>query len=187
MSTITAAQVLELQSDPFDNSERRRYYGLRIGDWVEFRRPGNQLIRATVAAYVPGDNNAVIVKNDETQEFTQEVAEWMSITDKIEDVMARVEAYKNPTPGPWKIGRAGTVVAETIPEWYNKKVTTGHSDLEYYGGFLIVESIGNNKDAKLMAAAPELLEVLQTIENDKNQIPPWLWRRIQKAIKAATE
>ena len=46
------------------------------------------------------------------------------------------------------------------------------------------EGIAN---AKLIAAAPEMLEVLETIENDANQIPEWLWLRIKNAIKKATE
>lgn len=42
-------------------------------------------------------------------------------------------------------------------------------------------------NAKLAAAAPEMLEVLETIENDNNQVPEWLWKKIQEVIKKATE
>lgn len=42
-------------------------------------------------------------------------------------------------------------------------------------------------NAKLIAAAPEMLEVLQTIENDNNQVPQWLWDKIQTVIKKATK
>jgi hypothetical protein len=41
-------------------------------------------------------------------------------------------------------------------------------------------------NARLIAAAPELLEVLQTIENDGKQVPAWLWDRIQAAVFKAT-
>lgn len=34
--------------------------------------------------------------------------------------------------------------------------------------------------------APEMLEVLKTIENDNNQIPGWLWSKIQSVIQKAT-
>lgn len=42
-------------------------------------------------------------------------------------------------------------------------------------------------NAKLIAAAPELLEALQNLENDNNAIPPHAWDKVQKAIKKATE
>jgi len=42
-------------------------------------------------------------------------------------------------------------------------------------------------NAKLIATAPEMLEVLETIENDANQVPEWLWNRIKSVIKKATE
>lgn len=92
------------------------------------------------------------------------------------------------TPGPWKLGpNGGTVVVIgadlTVEQIENLK----RDNLDFYGGLLIAESILTKKDAQLISAAPEMLEVLQTIENDKNQVPPWLWRRIQQAIKTATE
>ncbi len=31
----------------------------------------------------------------------------------------------------------------------------------------------------------DMLEVLETIENDGNQVPPWLWAKIQTVIKKA--
>ena len=46
------------------------------------------------------------------------------------------------------------------------------------------DSIAN---AKLIAAAPEMLDILSTIENDNLEIPDWLWKRIKDVIKKATE
>ena len=42
-------------------------------------------------------------------------------------------------------------------------------------------------NAKLIAAAPEMIDVLSTIENDNFEIPDWLWRRIKDVIKKATK
>ncbi|OFY43973.1 MAG: hypothetical protein A2X18_07540 [Bacteroidetes bacterium GWF2_40_14] len=63
------------------------------------------------------------------------------------------------TGGNWKVGRPGTVVTDTIPEWLMNN--TGHDDIEYYGGYLIAESISTKTDANLMAAAPNMLEALK--------------------------
>jgi hypothetical protein len=62
------------------------------------------------------------------------------------------------TPGKWLIGKmGGTVISNEVPESYKKE--TGHDDIDYYGGFLIGESI-RDCDLKLIASAPELLEAL---------------------------
>ena len=43
------------------------------------------------------------------------------------------------------------------------------------------------KSNKLIAAAPDLLEALQNIENDDNRIPARIWEMRNQAIKKATE
>ena len=59
------------------------------------------------------------------------------------------------TPGPWQIGKNfGSVVCDTpVPG------IRGSDDTEYYGGHLIAESV-TEANARLIAAAPELLEAL---------------------------
>lgn len=42
-------------------------------------------------------------------------------------------------------------------------------------------------NAKLIAAAPDLLEALMSIENDDNSIPATIWEMRNAAIKKATE
>jgi hypothetical protein len=84
--------------------------------------------------------------------------------------MAKNKNNKFPVCGRlWKTGldatngrQGGTVVSEKIPDWF-KPNSTGHDDVEYYGGFLIAESIANEADAKLIAAAPDLLEALEIL------------------------
>ena len=60
------------------------------------------------------------------------------------------------TPGEWRIGKmGGTVVADSKT---SDTPNTGHDDVEYYGGHLICESIETQANARLIAAAPDLLE-----------------------------
>ena len=86
----------------------------------------------------------------------------------------------------------------TKGEWKIRYESTGiyHERIHIHcNGFEIAEVIGfgqygepqQKANAKLIAAAPCMLEVLETIENDNNGIPEWLWIRIKEAIKKATE
>lgn len=75
-----------------DNVDRRRYYGLRIGDTVTCE--GRQLKQfsgtAEVVEYGFMDNNRVTVEQD-GHRFSC-VAEWMDIVTKVEDKITKVEA-----------------------------------------------------------------------------------------------
>ena len=65
------------------------------------------------------------------------------------------------TPGNWRPGmRGGTVVSDKPLPNYN--LNGGHDEVEYYGGHLIAESIWRAEDARLIAAAPDLLEASET-------------------------
>ena len=65
------------------------------------------------------------------------------------------------TPGPWKKGKGGSVVAET-----NEHITIGggYKDdaVKYYGGYLVGESISAGNIA-LIKIAPDMYELLWTI------------------------
>lgn len=61
------------------------------------------------------------------------------------------------TGGTWSVSKKGGAVVSTdeipgLPDY-----RTGHADVYYYGGYLIAESIWNPADARVIAAAPDLL------------------------------
>lgn len=89
------------------------------------------------------------------------------------------------TKGNWFVSRDhGCVVSDTEDkEGFSE--TTGHIDKEYYGGLLICESIWKKADAHIIAASKDLLEALQSIENDDGHIPEPIWELRNKAIKKA--
>lgn len=94
------------------------------------------------------------------------------------------------TPGPWVIPSANVfrvialrdglphrvIVKDTAEElcWY------GHQQIGWLDERDSKESAAN---ARLIAAAPEMFELLETIENDDGSVPPWLWERIQEVVK----
>jgi hypothetical protein len=70
------------------------------------------------------------------------------------------------TPGPWKLSSwTGSITAEN-----GRRVVSFDIESTRFA------------DAKLMAAAPEMFELLETIENDDGSVPPWLWQRIKELL-----
>lgn len=63
--------------------------------------------------------------------------------------------------GNWSIGRTGSCVVTDDVKGFKKEI--GHADVDYYGGALICESIYKIEDAKLIAAAPDLLAACQQL------------------------
>jgi len=49
----------------------------------------------------------------------------------------------------------------------------------------IIGNIRTREDAHLIAAAPDMYDMLHSIENDANQIPPFLWDKIQSVLAKA--
>jgi hypothetical protein len=54
------------------------------------------------------------------------------------------------------------------------------TDESYYGETALTEA-----DSHLIAAAPEMYDMLASIENDDNKIPAWLWDKIQATLAKA--
>lgn len=63
------------------------------------------------------------------------------------------------TPGPWRVGRDGSVVADTP---VGIRAAGGAEDVEYYGGYLVCETVSPS-NARLIAQAPLLFELLQDL------------------------
>lgn len=59
-------------------------------------------------------------------------------------------------PGSWKLGKQdGTVIADSKT---TERLNTGHDAIEYYGGYLVCESIATQEIAQAITALPDLLE-----------------------------
>lgn len=89
----------------------------------------------------------------------------------------------------WKIGdHQSTVVSDTkvkntnFPSPPNPEESRD-DEVKYYGGYLICESIGNYKIAKLISAAPDLLNAIQILLGDIERYPVRLTR--EEKIKIA--
>lgn len=94
------------------------------------------------------------------------------------------------TEGPWRVGKFdNVVVADHSP---TDKEKTGHTDVKYYGGYLIAESIIKKEDVDLIAIAPELLEACKAVidewHSDVNNFKrkePFHLEMCRQAIKEA--
>lgn len=87
------------------------------------------------------------------------------------------------TPGPWRRGKQGGSVVADVPV-----PQMGGSDaVEYYGGHLVAESI-TPSNAKLIAAAPDLLALLQELIDIEGPQPGHIdWaNKVKSAIEKAT-
>jgi len=79
------------------------------------------------------------------------------------------------TPGPWTAKGSTIQITENFlmsPQW-NENVDRDEIDQEF------------RANARLIAAAPALLEALENLENDAGQIPEHAWKIVCAAIAAA--
>ena len=81
--------------EEFDNKERRRYYGIRVGDIVTYVIPGTREILGDkyvsdetyeVIDYGFMDNNRVYLKSIKDGHEEKAVAEYCQIVTKVEDI-----------------------------------------------------------------------------------------------------
>lgn len=71
------------------------------------------------------------------------------------------------TPGRWTLGIPGTVVSDTpsvqMIKYSSSRTcysTGGYTDTDYYGGYLIAESIFTKDDAEVIALVPEMTQTI---------------------------
>ena len=76
------------------------------------------------------------------------------------------------TKGEWKIDDKSWIVVDGI-----------RSICNFPAGAQVGEH--DEFNAHLIAAAPEMYDLLSTIENDNEQVPEWLWNKIQETLAKA--
>ena len=98
----------------------------------------------------------------------------------------------------WKIGNQNSVVVSdekvkntNFPVPPNPQISND-SEIDYYGGYLICESIGNNEHANLISAAPDLLDAIKYYFMVKNEACGVNWSKNpdhvqQKFLKAVAK
>ena len=64
------------ENNNFSNEDRRRYYGLCVGDRIKYKISSGKKIEGVVAALSSTDNNAVYVKFDHKENAVKCVAEY---------------------------------------------------------------------------------------------------------------
>ena len=69
------------------------------------------------------------------------------------------------TPGPWYPSCSGHAVCAVHPTRDRSATVNLDSEIRYYGGYLVCESVGKKGDAALMAAAPDMYELLHKMHD----------------------
>lgn len=84
------------------------------------------------------------------------------------------------TKGPWEVDQQVNKINWILSaeDDFNKAV----AKVTQYGSSDVAIM---NANAHLIAAAPEMYDVLSTIENDDGTIPKWLWDKIQLVLAKA--
>lgn len=86
------------------------------------------------------------------------------------------------TPGPWK---SIDVTSENTAVYH--RIDAGEIAIGFAGIYKLKDKSQSEANAKLIAAAPDLLEALLNIENDAGTIPESIWKMRNDAIKKAIE
>lgn len=115
-----------------------------------------------VAAQRRAEEEARVEELRKLQAAEEKAAQEKREREKAENRAAMLAP--EPTGGNWTIGKTGGCVVTDAPIPGN--LHSGHDDIEYYGGYLICESVYRPADARLIAAAPALLAALKRCKFD---------------------
>lgn len=120
-------QILIDINNNFDNSNRVRYYGLRVGDIV--RCKFYNITEATVVSYGVLDNNSVIIQVGNSKPI-KVVAEWCEVIIRVQDLIVFLNLkdqisggvnsfafYNTSSSTMFSFGAAGNQVFSSIEEF----------------------------------------------------------------------
>lgn len=100
------------------------------------------------------------------------------------------------TPGPWNFKDSsltivrGIVTPEDVDCYHVEALATDERGRQRRDSVGYLHRDGGEEceaNARLIAAAPDMLEALENIENDDESIPFRIWEMIQNAIRKAKE
>ena len=75
-----------------------------------------------------------------------------------------------------------------MKKWQYTVSKNGRHQISEVGGgnvCMVWNCKDKERNANLIAAAPEMYDMLQSIENDADQIPPFFWDKIQAVLAKA--
>ena len=88
---------------------------------------------------------------------------------------------KSKQPLSWKLGNPRGTVVSAHPQ---QDALSGADAIEYYGGYLVAESVAPSNQA-LIAAAPSMLGALKYLEGSDIPMPHYAWWLVKSAIDRA--
>lgn len=93
-----------------------------------------------------------------------------------------MENFKG-TKGKWEVRGNKIFIEDTYKSVATIHVVKNYKDIT----FEPIEDVEQIANAQLISKSPEMLEMLQSLENDDNSIPKAIWDNIQKLIKEVTK
>lgn len=87
------------------------------------------------------------------------------------------------TPGPWECVGTDIRQSKESPQGYMYDIAEVGSTYSGHDG--LPEQSEAEANAYLIAAAPEMYDFIETLENDDGKIPDWLWEKRNQVLAKA--